>query len=229
MKIFPIAAIAAILAVTVTAVPMEKRATCKTDDDCPGVTCCNLSTNKCVNDPNDTICGIPPTKTTTTKTKTTKTTSGTGKPTTKPQCKTDDDCPGVTCCNLNTNQCVNDPNDTICGIPPTKTTTIGTKTTTTGTGKPTATPQCKTDDDCPGVTCCNLSNNQCVNDPHDTICGIPPTKTTLTKTKTTGTGKPTSTPQCKTNDDCPGVTCCNLSTNKCVKDPNGTICDIPPK
>jgi hypothetical protein len=58
---------------------------------------------------------------------------------------------------------------------------------------------------CPtGVTCCNLSNNQCVNDPHDTICGIPPTKTTLTKTKTTGTGKPTSTPQCKTNDDCPG-------------------------
>ncbi|KAJ2958270.1 hypothetical protein NQZ79_g6110 [Umbelopsis isabellina] len=111
---------------------------------------------------------------------------------------------GVTCCNLNNNQCVNDPNDNICGIPPTKTTTIGTKTTTTGTGKPTSTPQCKTDDDCPGVKCCNLNNNQCVNDPNDNICGIPPTKTTLTKTKTTGTGKPTSTPQCKTNDDCPG-------------------------
>jgi hypothetical protein len=51
-----------------------------------------------------------------------------------------------------------------------------------------------------GVTCCNLSTNQCVNDPNDTICGIPPSKTT-----TSGTGKPTSTPQCKTNDDCPGI------------------------
>ncbi|GAB5588145.1 hypothetical protein Unana1_03045 [Umbelopsis nana] len=202
MKLFPIAALATILAVTASAIPMEKRASCKTDDDCPGVLCCNLSTNKCVSDPNDTICGIPPTKTKTTSTKTTTKTTSTGKPTGKPQCKTDDDCPGVTCCNLSTNQCVNDPNDTICGIPPTKTTSTSTKTTTTttGTGKPTGKPQCKTDDDCPGVTCCNLSTNQCVNDPNDTICGIPPSKTT-----TTGTGKPTTTPQCKTNDDCPGM------------------------
>ncbi|KAI8577821.1 hypothetical protein K450DRAFT_250173 [Umbelopsis ramanniana AG] len=111
---------------------MEKRASCKTDDDCPGVYCCNLSTNSCVLDPHDTICGIPPKTTKTTSVKTT--TTGTGKPTSTPQCKTDDDCPGVTCCNLSTNQCVNDPNDTICGIPPTKTkTTTGTTKTTTKT------------------------------------------------------------------------------------------------
>ncbi|KAI9331400.1 hypothetical protein BD770DRAFT_449417 [Pilaira anomala] len=34
--------------------------------------------------------------------------------------------------------------------------------------------------------------------------------------------------QCTTNDDCAGTRCCNLFTNQCVLDPNGTICDIIP-
>jgi hypothetical protein len=70
-----------------------------------------------------------------------------------------------------------------------------------------------------GVTCCNLNTNQCVKDPNDTICGIPPTKTKTTSstkssttTTTTGTGKPTSTPQCKTDDDCPGKNMHSLLT-----------------
>ncbi|KAH8549831.1 hypothetical protein BGW37DRAFT_541035 [Umbelopsis sp. PMI_123] len=33
---------------------------------------------------------------------------------------------------------------------------------------------------------------------------------------------------CKTDDDCPGVHCCNLWTSRCVLDPLGTICDIKP-
>ncbi|KAM3580793.1 hypothetical protein VKS41_006852 [Umbelopsis sp. WA50703] len=33
---------------------------------------------------------------------------------------------------------------------------------------------------------------------------------------------------CKTDDDCPGVSCCNLWSNRCTFDPKGTICDIKP-
>jgi hypothetical protein len=38
----------------------------------------------------------------------------------------------------------------------------------------------------------------------------------------------TDTNQCASDDDCPGVYCCNLFTNQCVLDPNGNICDIKP-
>ncbi|KAG0191171.1 hypothetical protein DFQ28_000774 [Apophysomyces sp. BC1034] len=96
-----------------------------------------------------------------------------------------------------------------------------------GTPTPTGKPECTTNDDCPGVTCCNLFTNKCVNDPNDTICDIKPTSTSL-KPSTTGKPKPTSKPECTSNDDCPGEKCCNLFTNKCVNDPNGTICDIKP-
>ncbi|KAJ2956267.1 hypothetical protein NQZ79_g7863 [Umbelopsis isabellina] len=72
---------------SINAAGLEKRQSCKTDDDCPGVTCCNLNTLQCVSDPNGTICDIPPTKTKTTSTskKTTttkKTTTSTKKATT---------------------------------------------------------------------------------------------------------------------------------------------------
>ncbi|KAI8580845.1 hypothetical protein K450DRAFT_234853 [Umbelopsis ramanniana AG] len=69
---------------TTTASPTATGVSCSTDDDCPGVTCCNLNTNKCVNDPNGTICDIPPTKTiTTTKPTTTTKATTTTKTTTK--------------------------------------------------------------------------------------------------------------------------------------------------
>ncbi|KAI9283848.1 hypothetical protein BC943DRAFT_338703 [Umbelopsis sp. AD052] len=227
MRLQNLALVAVLLAATANAVPHSKRATCQTDDDCAGVTCCNLNTNLCVNDPNGTICDIAPTKTTTkatttkattTKATTTKatTTKTTAKATSTATCTSDDDCPGVTCCNLNTNTCVNDPNNTICDIPPTKITTTKsstttkstttqptttttttshttttTKTTTTATATATGV-ACTTDDDCPGVTCCNLNTNRCVNDPNNTICDIPPTKT-LTTTKATTTKATTTT------------------------------------
>ncbi|KAG2184324.1 hypothetical protein INT44_009339, partial [Umbelopsis vinacea] len=223
MRLQNLALVAVLLAATANAVPHSKRATCQTDDDCAGVTCCNLNTNLCVNDPNGTICDIAPTKTTTkattTKATTTKatTTKTTAKATSTATCTSDDDCPGVTCCNLNTNTCVNDPNNTICDIPPTKitttksstttkstttksTTTKSTTTTTKSTTTATATATgvaCTTDDDCPGVTCCNLNTNRCVNDPNNTICDIPPTKT-LTTTKATTT-KATTTTKTTTN------------------------------
>ncbi|KAI8069404.1 hypothetical protein BC940DRAFT_318255 [Gongronella butleri] len=62
MKFTGLAVIACILAATANALPHAKRATCKTDDDCAGTTCCNLNTLTCVDDPNNTICDIPPTK-----------------------------------------------------------------------------------------------------------------------------------------------------------------------
>ncbi|KAI8373204.1 uncharacterized protein BYT42DRAFT_579575 [Radiomyces spectabilis] len=47
--------------------------------------------------------------------------------------------------------------------------------------------------------------------------------------KTTNVPMPTdSANTCSTNDDCPGVYCCNLFTNQCVLDPKGNICDIQP-
>ncbi|GAB5588510.1 hypothetical protein Unana1_03410 [Umbelopsis nana] len=49
--------------------------------------------------------------------------------------------------------------------------------------------QCASDDDCPGITCCNLFTKQCVLDPNNNICDIQPT----TKVSTTISGKPTVT------------------------------------
>ncbi|KAG1446998.1 hypothetical protein G6F46_011749 [Rhizopus delemar] len=55
------------------------------------------------------------------------------------------------------------------------------------------------------------------------------TKKKSTKTKTTTVLTMTNTPpECRTDDDCAGIRCCNLFTNKCVLDPEGTICDIKP-
>ncbi|KAI9279089.1 hypothetical protein BY458DRAFT_503088 [Sporodiniella umbellata] len=55
-----------------------------------------------------------------------------------------------------------------------------------------------------------------------------PSKKTKKPKTTTVMTMPHSKVECKTNDDCPGVRCCNLFTNKCVLDPKGTICDIMP-
>ncbi|CEG78282.1 hypothetical protein RMATCC62417_12914 [Rhizopus microsporus] len=54
------------------------------------------------------------------------------------------------------------------------------------------------------------------------------TKTTTSKTTTTVLTMTNAGPECRTDDDCSGVRCCNLFTNKCVLDPDGTICDIQP-
>lgn len=95
MRLATIAAFAiATLVGTTAASPyspfLEKRSSsCKNDNDCPGVTCCNLSTLKCVSDPHGTICDIPPKKTTTTKkATTTKKTTTTIKKTTTTTRKT---------------------------------------------------------------------------------------------------------------------------------------------
>ncbi|GAB5586922.1 hypothetical protein Unana1_01822 [Umbelopsis nana] len=220
MRITPLALVAALMAVSVNAVPHSKRSTCQSDNDCPGVTCCNLNTNTCVNDPNGTICDIPPTKTTTlsttvTKSTTTKSTTTATATSTGVGCTTDDDCPGVTCCNLNTNTCVNDPNGTICDIPPTKTPT----TTTTKTSSTTTTTK----------TSSTTTTTKTSSTTTTTKTSSATTTTSPTTTTTTATASPTSTGvHCATDNDCPGVTCCNLNTNTCVNDPNGTICDIPP-
>ncbi|KAI9256233.1 hypothetical protein BY458DRAFT_535374 [Sporodiniella umbellata] len=80
-----------------------------------------------------------PTKTTTqkTKTKTTTVVTMTGSPI---ECRSNDDCAGVRCCNLFTNKCVLDPDNNICDIQPTTTIVTGTKTITKTTKLPTTTP-----------------------------------------------------------------------------------------
>ncbi|KAG1449742.1 hypothetical protein G6F56_008554 [Rhizopus delemar] len=58
-----------------------------------------------------------------------------------------------------------------------------------------------------------------------------PTKTLSTKTKTKTTAVMTMTNsavECRSDDDCSGIRCCNLFTNKCVLDPDNNICDIQP-
>ncbi|KAG0739477.1 hypothetical protein G6F57_001045 [Rhizopus arrhizus] len=87
-------------------------------------------------------------------------------------------------------------------------------------------------------SCTNLYIDQilCLSDPTTkstaVTVGTPTstkTKSTKTKTKTTTVMTMTQSPvECRTDDDCSGVRCCNLFTNKCVLDPNGTICDIQP-
>lgn len=54
-------------------------------------------------------------------------------------------------------------------------------------------------------------------------------KTSKKKSKTTTVMTMSSSkPECTSDDDCSGIRCCNLFTNKCVLDPQGTICDIKP-
>ncbi|KAI7861662.1 hypothetical protein BDF14DRAFT_286883 [Spinellus fusiger] len=57
------------------------------------------------------------------------------------------------------------------------------------------------------------------------------TSTISTVSKTTSTivlSKPTDATQCTSDNDCPGVYCCNLFTKMCVLDPLNNICDIQP-
>ncbi|RUS19372.1 hypothetical protein BC937DRAFT_87582 [Endogone sp. FLAS-F59071] len=132
---------------------------CHTDGDCAGSLCCNLANLQCVNDPDGKICDIPPPTTTLTSTHTATHTSTVTHTVTslKPQCHSDDDCPGSLCCNVFNLQCVSDPDGKFCDVP----------VTSTSSPVPTGA-KCSNDNDCPGVSCCNPSTMHCTLDPN--IC-----------------------------------------------------------
>ncbi|KAF7727521.1 hypothetical protein EC973_007436 [Apophysomyces ossiformis] len=216
-----------------------KKGHCYSNDDCPGKKCCNLNISRCVNDPDGTICDYLPTRYETNPFLN-KTLEDTKYKTSK--CKTNDDCPGKKCCNLFTNQCVNDPKGKVCDIiPPSKLPAGAVVADAAANGVASGVPkpkkgQCNSNDDCPGKKCCNLFTNQCVNDPKGKICDIiPPSKfpAGAVVADAAANGVASGVPklkkgQCSSNDDCPGKKCCNLFTNQCVYDRKGKICDIVP-
>jgi hypothetical protein len=92
-------------------------------------------------------------------------------------------------------------------------TTTATKTSSTAKAAATtvlamAGPQCQNDNDCSGIYCCNLNNNQCVLDPNNNICDIPPTNTLKTTTSTkAGTTTKTTTATKTTTTSGSSATC----------------------